>query len=302
MMLWLTLGLIGTALALVAAAFVVVPALRWRKGQKRSAFGGLALGTGAFVLAAGLGAYGYLGRPDYALMSLRDGPSPDNFQQAIAYLSQRIRERPNDAQGWTILGRGYLGLGDPYNAEGAFRRAVEIETAQNGDPSGDLLVDYAIARGLATGGIDESVRDIFARAVSIDPENPDARYYYGLALAELGDPQRALAVWDGLLADAPPNAPWRAELPNQIAALRAQAQAPTGEGPPDPRAMVANLAARLSEQPDDIEGWTMLIRAYGVLGETESAHAALENARQVFAGNQAALDRLSEQARESSLE
>jgi len=39
-------------------------------------------------------------------------------------------------------------------------------------------------------------------------------------------------------------------------------------------AMVARLAARLQQQPDDIEGWRMLARSYMVLGRTEEAISA----------------------------
>lgn len=302
MTLWLILILIGAVLALAAAGFVVLPALR-RGGEERRRPGLFSAGLAGFlVLAAGLGAYAVLGRPDYALMSLRNAPDTNNFPQAIAYLSQIIRERPNDIQGWTILGRGYLGLGDPLQARGAFERAIEIETAQRGNPSPELLVDYAIAWGLSVGGFDQDVQEILVEALSLDPGNADARYYLGLAYAERGNTEGALSMWDGLLAIAPPNAPWRAALPNQIAALMSEARDPASGGGPDIRAMVDGLAARLSEEPEDLEGWAMLIRAYAVLGETENAHAALDNARQVFAGNDEAQAALTEQARASSLE
>ena len=66
--------------------------------------------------------------------------------------------------------------------------------------------------------------------------------------------------------------------------------------------MVDGLAARLTEEPNDLEGWTMLIRAYAVLGETENARVALDNARGIFTNNEAAEDMLTEQARASGLE
>ncbi|MEE8145890.1 MAG: tetratricopeptide repeat protein, partial [Kiloniellales bacterium] len=37
------------------------------------------------------------------------------------------------------------------------------------------------------------------------------------------------------------------------------------------RSMVAGLAARLEESPEDLEGWRMLARSYGVLGERAKA-------------------------------
>lgn len=51
------------------------------------------------------------------------------------------------------------------------------------------------------------------------------------------------------------------------------------------RAMVAGLDQRLSDDPDDIEGWQRLVRSYMVLGETGKAAAALERALSAFPGD-----------------
>ncbi len=40
------------------------------------------------------------------------------------------------------------------------------------------------------------------------------------------------------------------------------------------RGMVEGLAARLADQPDDVEGWRMLARSYRVLGENAKAAGA----------------------------
>ena len=50
---------------------------------------------------------------------------------------------------------------------------------------------------------------------------------------------------------------------------------------PDVEAMVAGLAERLENEPDDLEGWIMLGRSYGVLGRYLEAVAALERARKL---------------------
>lgn len=47
---------------------------------------------------------------------------------------------------------------------------------------------------------------------------------------------------------------------------------------PDVGAMVERLAARLKDNPDDLEGWMMLARSYTVLGETAKVGEAIENA------------------------
>lgn len=52
---------------------------------------------------------------------------------------------------------------------------------------------------------------------------------------------------------------------------------------PDVEAMVSGLAERLAEDPDDLQGWLMLGRSYGVLGRYLEAVGALENARKLSA-------------------
>jgi cytochrome c-type biogenesis protein CcmH len=74
-----------------------------------------------------------------------------------------------------------------------------------------------------------------------------------------------------------------------------------GGGPPNPQAMVAQLASRLDANPNDLEGWLRLIRAYSVLGETEKAAAALSRARSVFANQPQAEAALSQAAKENAL-
>ncbi|MCY4153015.1 MAG: c-type cytochrome biogenesis protein CcmI [Aestuariivita sp.] len=48
--------------------------------------------------------------------------------------------------------------------------------------------------------------------------------------------------------------------------------------------MVDGLAVRLSEFPNDPDGWTMLIRSYRMMGRVDDAEAALARARDLFDG------------------
>lgn len=53
--------------------------------------------------------------------------------------------------------------------------------------------------------------------------------------------------------------------------------------------MVAGLAARLEEQPRDLDGWVMLVRSYSTLGSVDKARDAYETALLVFQDDQTAL-------------
>jgi cytochrome c-type biogenesis protein CcmH len=51
------------------------------------------------------------------------------------------------------------------------------------------------------------------------------------------------------------------------------------------RGMVERLAARLSQNGSDVNGWIMLVRSYLVLGERERADAAAAAARAAIGAN-----------------
>ena len=49
--------------------------------------------------------------------------------------------------------------------------------------------------------------------------------------------------------------------------------------------MVQGLADRLQDNPDDLEGWLMLMRSYSVLGKPEKASASAGQALAAFEGS-----------------
>ena len=285
--------LIFGVLALAATAFVCWPILRRRDDsiRARALLGGAAA---ALVLGIGGGAYLMLGNPNLAERSLT-GPSAHDLRGLVALLAQRVRARPNDARAWTLLGRGYLTLGDAANAAAAFKRGIGVAPLSD---KPQLYSAYGEALTLSAGGaVTADAEAAFALALQGNPKDFAARYYLGLAFAARRDTQHALALWNSLLADTPPNAPWRAGLVDRIALLSSRAGAA-----PDIMGMVASLAARLKTQPNDPAGWQRLVRAYSVLGDAVKAKQALTEARTVLKRDRTAQAQLAREARELRLE
>jgi cytochrome c-type biogenesis protein CcmH len=291
--------LVFVAVALAASAFVVLPLIR-RSREDEAKKPLLAIGAGLAVAAMGLIFYVALGTPQVALSSLR-GASTEDYPELIATLSREMRERPGDIQGWTLLGRGYMAVGNPPEAMKAFRQAVNLSKERLGEAPTALLSSYGEAVAQASNGVTKEAEDIFRAVLEQDPGDLMARYYVGLAQSTRGDREGALQMWEGVLAEAPPDAEWRGALVDQIALLRAQLVRGDGGGAPNPQAMVAQLASRLDANPNDLEGWLRLIRAYSVLGEKDKAGAALLKARTVFANQAQAQDALTQAANENAL-
>jgi cytochrome c-type biogenesis protein CcmH len=291
------LVLIFAAVALVASAFVVLPLIR-RSREDASRRPLLALGAGLAVAAVGFGFYAALGSPLLALTSLR-GATNEDYPALIATLAREMRERPGDLQGWMLLGRGYMAVGNAPEAMKAFRQAVDISKTRLGAVPPELLSSYGEAIAQSSSAVTKEAEDIFQAVLQQDPSDLMARYYIGLAKSTRGDREGALQLWEGVLADSPPEAEWRGALLDQVALLRSQL--PSGSAAPNPQAMVAQLASRLDANPNDLEGWLRLIRAYSVLGETSKAAAALSRARTVFANQPQAQAALAQAAKENAL-
>jgi cytochrome c-type biogenesis protein CcmH len=70
---------------------------------------------------------------------------------------------------------------------------------------------------------------------------------------------------------------------------------------PDVNTMTERLAARLETAPEDVEGWTLLMRSRVVLGEKEVAAAAFRKALEVFKNDSEASDKITAAAIELGL-
>jgi cytochrome c-type biogenesis protein CcmH len=281
---------------LVAIGFVVLPLLR-AGGAAGKSKTWLALGAGLGTAFIGLSAYAILGQPGIALVSLST-PDPTNYPALVATLAERMPSRPNDLQGWSLLGRGYVALRNPDQGAKAFAHAIAIAKEQDGAASADLLVDYGEALTDAAGGVSDDAEAAFKDALMQEPGHLVARYYLGLARAERSDKDGALKYWEDLLKDAPPNVPWRDQLIDQVAALKAQ----TGGGAPNPAAMVARLESELEANPDNLDGWVRLIRAEAVLNGKDKAVATLAKARGIFKNQPQAQAALDKAAQDSQLD
>ena len=78
---------------------------------------------------------------------------------------------------------------------------------------GNALVRYA------DGMVTPPARDAFDRAAALAPGNPAPTYFLAFAYAQSGDLDTAEGLWRGLLASAPPDAPWRIRVAGKLMVL-----------------------------------------------------------------------------------
>lgn len=275
------------------------------RGARRAAFVLAAVG----IPAASLSLYLVLGRPDLPGLPqaerLATAVERNDFAAMVAQVEAHLAQNPADAEGWLVLAPAYRRLGRYGEAAEAFGRALDLVP-----PTAGLLTEHGEALVLANEGIVTArARKAFEQALELDKSSPKARFYRALADRQEGKREEALAAWRGMLADGPPDAPWRSAVERQIASLeREMSGAPqlTEEdiagaqsmSPEDRQAtirgMVDRLASRLKENGHDLDGWLRLARARAVLGETEAAAEALGQAEVHFKDDQASLTTISE--------
>ena len=65
--------------------------------------------------------------------------------------------------------------------------------------------------------------------------------------------------------------------------------------------MVEGLVEKLRQNPKNLDGWMMLARSRMVLGDANAARTAVGKAREIFAGDAAALERISAAERDIGL-
>jgi cytochrome c-type biogenesis protein CcmH len=231
----------------------------------------------------------------------------------IARVETHLERNPDDGRGWDVVAPIYMRLGRFDDAIRAYRSALKLEgeTADRQASLGEALA------GAAGGVITTDAKGAFERALVLDKSNPRAQFYLGLAAEQDGRASEAVDRWQSLIAHAPADAPWLAYVREALARVepsRAQTQgsgAPAGsspraqdvasaaEMPPSERdqmvrGMVERLAARLSADGSDVEGWLRLMRAYVVLGELGKARAAAADARRALASDPTKLHRIDE--------
>jgi cytochrome c-type biogenesis protein CcmH len=273
------LPIIGFVLvAALAIAFAIIPLWRVAENRTRAL---LWAAAALFILAVGGGTYYLVGRPHLAVREAK-GLDAGEVNGLVPYLIKRVRQYPGDVRAWRYLGQAYMEARDPRDAAKAFGKVIEL--SGQSDPEVDAA--YGEALVAANGGaVPEEAEKAFLAALRADPRNAPARFYLGLARGARNDRTGAIEMWQSLLADTPTTAPLHQLLVDRLAILTSQGLQGGQGGAPNPRAMVAMLAARLKDNPQDALGWVRLMRAYTVLGETEKAKQALADARKAFPDN-----------------
>jgi cytochrome c-type biogenesis protein CcmH len=181
----------------------------------------VAIAAAAGIVAGSLAIYLALGRPGlpaqpYDPAIEQQATNDDMLRQIdgmVGRLADRLKQQPNDGEGWRMLGWSYVQLGRLDEGIAALKRSVALDETNGAVRSllGEALVQQA------GGKVTPEALAVFEEAVKRDAKDPRARFYIGLGLVQAGKDREALDLWAAIIRDGPPDAEW---LPAIRAAAR----------------------------------------------------------------------------------
>jgi len=203
-------------------------------GRRRGALAGAEASTSsgrwmAFVLVlaiplvAGalywtLGNYQSLSQVDQPAAANQAAPELEQMKNMVAGLAERLKEQPNDAMGWTMLGRSYKYLQQYPKAVEAFEHAYRLIGDQP-----EIMLLYADALAFASNEqMAGKPAELVFKALAMEPDNVTGLWLGGMAKAQTGDFAAAMALWEKLEAQLPQGSEAQQEIQVLLAKLATQ--------------------------------------------------------------------------------
>jgi cytochrome c-type biogenesis protein CcmH len=183
-------------------------------------------------------------------------------------LAARLARKPDDVQGWVMLGRAYQLMGRAPDAVAAFEKASALKP-----DSAELLASQADALAMVEGSLAGKPLELIRKALSIDPKNQTALALAATAAMENRQFEEALQLWQRLATLVDANSRDRAAIDEAIAQTR-QAAASAGV-----KLSAAKPGATMPARDAAKGAPTAPVAAYSISGEVTLAPELLAQAK-----------------------
>ena len=138
--------------------------------------------------------------------------SRDQIAANTEKLAERLKQNPNDVQGWTMLARSYLMQERFADAAAAYEKLTVLRAND-----ADVWADYAEALALANGqNLAGKPTEAINKALQINPKHQKALDLSGSAFYQAGDYNKAIEQWQKLLKLLPPGSEELKTITEQI--------------------------------------------------------------------------------------
>ncbi|RCX32209.1 c-type cytochrome biogenesis protein CcmI [Thioalbus denitrificans] len=123
-----------------------------------------------------------------------------SIDKMVSTLEQKLRENPDQPEGWFLLGRSYLAMDRPAEAAEALRKANEMQPG-----NAQFMVTYAQALALSReGDFSGEPLELIRKVLDAEPENAQGLFLAGVANFQQGSFEQAILFWRKVLAMQPP--------------------------------------------------------------------------------------------------
>ncbi|MBB4168667.1 c-type cytochrome biogenesis protein CcmI [Rhizobium sp. BK538] len=258
----------------------------------------------AFVLLmlpiVGLCLYSLVGRPDLPSQPLEarlENPGND-MAILVAKAERHLAQNPDDGKGWDVLAPIYFNTMRVADAENAYRNAIRMLGPSPARLDGLAETLMATSNGVVT----EDARKVLEQSLQLQPDNPKASFYIALGMEQAGRSAEAKVAFEALAKQSPADAPWMPLVAEHIAKNGGALPSGAANAPGNPtqadvaaaenmkagdqqqmiQGMVESLDAKLTEDPNNLEGWLRLVRSYVVLKDKDRAVGALKRGLAAF--------------------
>lgn len=153
-------------------------------------------------------------------------------------MERELAAKPS-ARGYERLAELYMKQQDYQRAAAALKHAI-LGGANDATDWAALGEVFVLDSG---GAVGPEALAAFARALALDAREPRARFYAGLAEAQIGNLKGAVAIWRDLEKDSKDDAPWLEPLHRQIAETAKLGKFDAAAVPPAPPSAAALAAA-----------------------------------------------------------
>lgn len=172
-------------------------------------------GTGLAAPNAVVGAAGQLPPGDPGAAATM---TPEQINQMVERLAEKMKTNPADLPGWAQLARAYKAQGRLAEAEQAFAKAGKLV---DGDP--DLLTQYAdLLASRANNNFEGRPLTLVNSALALNPRHPMALMMAGSAAYRRADYAQAVAHWEKVLPLLEPGSSDATQVMAEIADARAK--------------------------------------------------------------------------------
>jgi cytochrome c-type biogenesis protein CcmH len=145
---------------------------------------------------------------------------PPMVMQMVERLENRLKDSPQDPEGWARLGRAYAVLGRIEEAKAAYSRAYAQAPEDPAIVSAYAGFLYQMNPHVTTG----EVRAVYEKLRKMEPDHPGVLWFFGVVAYESGEYDSAIRSWKRLIQFLPEDSPAMNSVEKAISQAQAEKQ------------------------------------------------------------------------------